>query len=256
METEAFWERIRQSDMILVGLGEEFNGGKRLRQQTAYLLGRDRLKAEGLSWLIPAWNEYWLEQTEDFPIRAALEKLEALLEGRNHFIVSVSVNRKVEGLGRSVMPCGFVSRKQCAGGCPDVLYDVTDEDVQVIKSFFQDQALGQFRRDALGRCPQCGAPLALNNIYAEHYNENGYLDQWKLYMKWLQGTLNHRLLVLELGVGMEFPSVIRWPFEKTVYFNQKAFLYRVNENLYHLTEELAGKGCGISENAVDWLARL
>ena len=68
--------------------------------------------------------------------------------------------------------------------------------------------------------------------------------------------MNHKLLVLELGVGMQFPSVIRWPFEKVVFFNQKAFLCRVNEKLYQLTEELAGKGCGISMNAIDWLKQL
>ena len=68
--------------------------------------------------------------------------------------------------------------------------------------------------------------------------------------------MNKKLLVLELGVGMRFPSVIRWPFEKVVFFNQKAFLCRVNEKLYHLTEELAEKGCGISVNAIDWLNQL
>ena len=108
----------------------------------------------------------------------------------------------------------------------------------------------------MGTCPECGAPLVLNNIYAENYNENGYLDQWNLYRKWLQRTLNHRLLILELGVGMRFPTVIRWPFEKTAFFNQKAYFYRVNENLYQLTKELSGKGYGISKDAVAWLAQL
>ena len=74
-----------------------------------------------------------------------------------------------------------------------------------------------------------------------------------MYTKWLQGTLNHRLIVLELGVSMRFPSVIRWPFEKVAYFNNKATFIRVNENLYQLTEELAGKGVGIPQNAIEWL---
>ena len=86
--------------------------------------------------------------------------------------------------------------------------------------------------------------------------EAGYLEQWRLYTKWLQGTLNHKLFVLELGVGMRFPSVIRWPFEKVAFFNQKAYLCRVHEKLYQLTKELAEKGCGISKNAIDWLGEL
>ena len=95
--------------------------------------------------------------------------------------------------------------------------------------------------------------MVLNNIFAEGYNENGYLEQWKVYTKWLQGTVNHRLLVLELGVGMRFPTVVRWPFEKVAFFNNKAAFVRVNEKLYQLSEELAIKGCGIAQNAIAWL---
>ena len=98
--------------------------------------------------------------------------------------------------------------------------------------------------------------MVLNNIYAENYNEKGYLEQWSLYTKWLQGTLNRKLLVLELGEGMRFPTVIRWPFEKIAYFNKKAVFVRVNEELYQLTEELSEKGLGISKNAIAWLESL
>ena len=107
------------------------------------------------------------------------------------------------------------------------------------------------------RCEDCQRPMVLNNIYiGKNYNEKGYLAQWSQYTKWLQGTLNHRVLILELGVGMRFPTVVRFPFEKAAFFNQKAEFYRINEKLYHLTEELKGKGHGISQNAIDCLRNL
>lgn len=258
MDREEFLDRLEQSDMILVGLGEEFDGTKRLKQQTGYGQGCERLKEEGLSWLIPVWNEYCMEQAGDGGIGIALEKLGGFLKGKNHFVVSVSTNSKIAHVGRNVMPCGSVLRKQCSAGCKDVLRDITKEEMEGLRDFFRELAGGRLQRKAvsLGICPECGSSMVLNNIYAESYNENGYLDQWNLYMKWLQGTLNHRLLVLELGVGMRFPTVIRWPFEKTVFFNQKAYFCRVNGNLYQLTKELAGKSCGISEDAVAWLTQL
>ena len=87
----------------------------------------------------------------------------------------------------------------------------------------------------------------------EEESEEGKTTRWERYMKWLQGTLNKKVLILELGVGMKFPSVIRWPFEKVAYFNQKAGFYRVNETLYQLTEELKEKGISIPKNSIDWL---
>lgn len=258
MDREEFLDRLEQSDMILVGLGEEFDGTKRLRQQTGYGQGCACLKEEGLSWLIPYWNEYCLDRAGDCSIKNALEKLREVLKGKNHFAVSVSTNSQIADTGRNVMPCGSILRKQCSAGCREVLRDRTEEDAEGLARFFRELAEGRLQKEklTLGICPECGAPLVLNNIYAENYNENGYLDQWNLYRKWLQGTLNHRLLILELGVGMRFPTVIRWPFEKTAFFNQKAYFCRVNENLYQLTKELSGKGCGISKDAVAWLAQL
>ena len=56
--------------------------------------------------------------------------------------------------------------------------------------------------------------------------------------KWLQTTINKRLLVLELGVGMKYPSVIRFPFEKLAMFNKKCHMYRVHPTLAFSTPEI------------------
>ena len=76
---------------------------------------------------------------------------------------------------------------------------------------------------------------------------------WSIYKKWLQGTINKNVCILELGVGLVFPSVIRWPFEKVAFYNQKAVFVRVNERLYHMSEELKDKGVSVAQNAIDWL---
>ena len=77
---------------------------------------------------------------------------------------------------------------------------------------------------------------------------------WDKYTKWLQGTLNRNVLILELGVGLKYPGVIRFPFEKAAYFNKKADFIRVHGRLYQMTEELGDKGISIAQNAVDFLA--
>ena len=259
MDNSDILEKTEQADMVLVGLGEEFDDTGCLGQLAEYGFGITRLKEAGLEWMIPAWNGFCREKSGSGGIARAEAALANLLKGKNHFVVSVSTNSSLLSIGRVVMPCGSVVKKQCSGGCREVLEDITERDVKALKDFCAQLYGGRLPETGtalLGTCPECGAPMVLNNIYAENYNEEGYLAQWKLYTKWLQGTLNHRLLVLELGVGMRFPSVIRWPFEKIVFFNQKAYLYRVNEKLYQLTKELSEKSCGISKNAIDWLEQL
>ncbi len=264
MRNEEVLDKIERFDRILVGIGEEFDESGRLRQKPQYADGCGRLKSADCDWLIPAWNDFWREKLGDGNAVAALERLAELLEGKNVFAVSTSVNSKIAASGiRTVMPCGTGVKKQCVKGCGEVIQNVSEEEHNRLWQAFEmladkKEAFCEKLQEmcCLGTCPKCGAPLVLNTVYAENYNEHGYLEQWNAYTKWLQGTLNHKLLVLELGVGMQFPSVIRWPFEKVVFFNQKAFLCRVNEKLYQLTEELAGKGCGISMNAIDWLKQL
>jgi hypothetical protein len=199
-------------------------------------------------------------------VQAALQNLIRLLGEKNYFVVSVAANPEIAKApwrqGRLVMPCGSLQYKQCSPNCERNLQPVSDSEQEKV----QQQLCIWYRKllqneqselpEGLGSCPVCGKIVEYNNIYSAEYDERGYQDAWQTYTKWLQGTLNRNLVVLELGVGMQFPSVIRFPFEKVAYFNQKAKFYRINENLYQLTEELTAKGVGIAENAIDWLQNL
>lgn len=262
MENGEVLEQIRLADMVLVGLGEEFDDVKRLRDNTTYQNGRQMLFEAGYEWLIPAWSEYCSGKMENI-IVPALENLLKLLDGKNYFVVSLSTNSSIEaaaGRGeRLVKPCGGVLEKQCVGGCEGELLPLAEKDGEKLKGYFSDLYEGKFLKESipeLGRCSRCGSHMVLNNIFAENYNESGYLDKWQRYTKWLQGTVNRRLFLLELGVGLQFPTVVRWPFEKIVIYNEKAILCRIHEKLYHLPKEIGSKGLGISKNAIDWLMQL
>ena len=62
-----------------------------------------------------------------------------------------------------------------------------------------------------------------------------------------------KLVILELGVGMELPQLIRFPFEKVAYFNQKSCLYRVHSHLYQMTEEIKERGYSVPMHPVTLL---
>ena len=249
--------------MILVGLGEEFQCPVSVRELPEYERGKAQLNASELSWLLPAWDDY-CESRGKVDTGAVLEKFADILAEKNYFVVSVAMNRSIANApwkaGRLVMPCGTALKLQCAGECGREPVLLSEKDDRLLEEIMEDLYEGKFqpeKAEGFERCEGCQGPMVLNNIWTgKNYNEKGYLEQWNQYTKWLQGTLNRRVLILELGVGMRFPTVIRFPFEKAAFFNQKAEFYRINEKLYHLTEELKGKGQGISQNAIDCLRNL
>lgn len=210
---------IADAEMVLVGLGEEFDCTRAYREDETYHAGKKLLTGSGREWLLPVWMRMFREESgAGARCREALRRLAEILDGKNYFVVSVSVNGDISDTpwreGRLVCPCGNewnalrgVEPRQC-------------------------------------------------NIYHPEYDESLYLPDWQRYTKWLQGTLNRRLLILELGVGLTYPSVIRFPFEKTAYFNQKSRLYRIHESLYQLTPEIAERAVSIPENAIDCLTKL
>ena len=75
-------------------------------------------------------------------------------------------------------------------------------------------------------------------------------NSWEKYLHWLSFTLNQKLCVLELGVGFKNPDVIRFPFEKVAYFNQKSRYIRMNDKFPQLSAEIAERGISIKENPV------
>lgn len=78
-------------------------------------------------------------------------------------------------------------------------------------------------------------------------------NNWNSYNEWLGRTLNKRICILELGVGLKYPDVIRWPFEKIAFINNKAIFYRINEHFYQTTAELKDKCIGIQANSLEYL---
>lgn len=96
----------------------------------------------------------------------------------------------------------------------------------------------------------------VSSVFKEQYTVFPMADvseeKWDKYLRWLSCTLNHRLLVMELGVSLNNPNVIRWPFERCVMINNTATLCRVNATLPQLPEQLSDKGISIKENSLDF----
>lgn len=254
IEFSTLKEKVNESQMVLVGVGEEFEGKNYLRQEPRYLQLEAELKEnEEWMWILPYLQNYFLKKEKE--LMHALQNLKVLLEAKNYFIVTTCMNGLLNEIGfaeeRLVSPCGDFGRMQCSQADCEYIGEISEKLLKQIEEYILgERKLSQIEKEV---CPSCGATLQFNSLYAEHYKEAGYLDKWQRYTKWLQGTLNRRLCILELGVSLNLPSVIRFPFEKIAFFNQKAEFIRVHEKLYQLSEELGGKGISQAQNAVNFL---
>lgn len=249
-------EKIEDADMVLIGIGEDFTALEKSSQKNV----REKFEASYSNeeqWIMPYFDA---KMAWEDSIRKAYCNLYELVNGKNYFVISMRIDdnilNKETGFSKEqiVTPCGGVQLLQCEENCQNKVYPIDAETADKLEQAWNLLIAGDSIPKMEGKkCPYCGGRLVFNNIKTEKYCENGYLPMWEKYTKWLQGTLNHKLCILELGVGMKYPSVIRWPFEKTAFFNKKACLFRIHSKLYQLTEELNGKGYSIQQKPVEFL---
>ena len=208
--------RLQEAEKVVIGLGGEW-----------------KLADDGR----PVRERRLLDDPVQNRLRAAYEALFELVKDKDYYLVTTVTDGAVYDTPfdgkRIVAPCGNIHWRQCSGACTK---DIWEE--------------GEIPEDI---CPHCGAPLTGNTIFAETYIEEGYLPQWKAYQEWLGRTLNRELLAVELGEGFLLPKLIRWPFEKTVFFNKKAHMYRVNETFAQVSEDIGDRSVSVQANSVDFV---
>ena len=177
-------EKIKEAQKVLIGIGKEWA----LRDDEKDIRFRH------------------LSDPSQSDLKAAYEELYQLIQDKDYYIVTTLTDGAIYEMpfdkNRIVAPCGNIHWRQCSKACTK---DIWEE--------------GEVPDDI---CPHCKAPLTGNTLKAETYIEEGYLPRWKDYMKWQTGTINRSLVILELGEGFSTPTVMRWPFEKIIYFNQNS----------------------------------
>lgn len=252
-------EKIEDAQLVLIGIGEDFQyDWNALLQDARYQeieqeIGED----EQHIWIVPFLQKMILQQLQEDKWKRAYDTLADLVSEKNYFIVSLCMDDRIYeshfDQQKIVTPCGGFRKMQCDCNCSGKLKDMSLESYEaVLKYYKKELPLSALQEPT---CEVCGDKLRFNQLGVSKYVEEGYLKQWGDYTKWLQGTVNKKLCVLELGVGLEYPKIIRFPFEKIVFYNQKAFMYRVHPVVYQMGEEIGDRGVGIRENPVDFLTK-
>lgn len=251
---------IKEAELILVGVGNEMQIKlQKLKEIPNFSIKLFELEEDQeKEWLRPFLIRYYLKKEFHPAIVSAYDQLKKLLEGKNYFIISLCTDDLIREIGlredRVVIPCGTFHALQCENNCNGKLFSIEEDLWMKVCGWLEDKvSLTELEEQ---KCPDCGASLVMNQYGQSKYNEGSYLKNWRSYTKWLQGTVNKNLCIVELGVGMEFPSIIRWPFEKICFYNQKSKLWRVHSSLYQLSEEIQTRGKSVRKDPVIFLNEL
>ena len=264
--SQSLSEAIKSADLVIIGIGKEWNWVRNgVINDPRYTKIIDYCNKVDNKWLLPIVEYEYSIFNSNKRIEDAYVALRKLIGDKKYFLVSDIVLHDALNYGfddeKSVYPCGNMNYLQTAVS-EDGLFDIRDADsfqslVKEIHSIIKDSD-GEFDTDRVFNKPEIdGKELYLNQKRSDYnqvsYNESSYIDKWNIYLQFLSRSLNSNLLLLELGVGLDFPTVIRWPFEKVTFINKKAHLIRANEKLFHHTPEIKDKTESVEMNSVDFV---
>ena len=146
-----------------------------------------------------------------------------LVGERDYFIITTNVDHRFQASGfdkeRLFYTQGDYGLLQCSVPCHDATYD----NEKWVREAVASQEGMRIPSELIPRCPRCGEEMTTNlRVDARFVQGEGWAAAAGRYEDFLERTCAGRVLYLELGVGMNTPSIIKFPFWRRVHDNPEA----------------------------------
>ena len=272
-EINTMREWLRGADAVVVGAGAGLStaagftySGERFRKYFSDIAAkygfRDMYSGgfypfETLSEFWAYWSRYIYINRYDQPAGKPYEDLLALLGGKNYFVLTTNVDHRFQVAGfdkeRLFYTQGDYGLFQCSVPCHDKTYD-NEADVREMLARQKDMKVPE---ELIPRCPVCGKPMALNlRSDGTFVEDEGWHAACARYERFIRRYGGGRVLFLELGVGMNTPGIIKYPFLKMTHANADARYACVNLDMAYAPREIASQSVCLSGDIDDVLAKL
>ncbi|MGN0438742.1 MAG: SIR2 family NAD-dependent protein deacylase [Lachnospiraceae bacterium] len=258
---------IRNADYVLVGAGAGMStaagakyGGKFFEEnfgefQKKY--GKGRYMQDMYSaGFYPYPDEesywgYWSKQALLAGITLDVTPLHKLLlnalSDKQLFVLSTNADGQFvkAGLPAEKIFCtqGDYFHIQCGRGCHNKTYDAIDLFYQMNRARIDCK----IPADMVPKCPVCGGAMDMNlrkdNFFVQ---DDTWYEAERRFSKYLSEAVNKNLVLLELGVGFNTPTIIRFPFERLVREHDNISLIRLNLDQAVVPESFGNRAVGIN----------
>lgn len=204
----------------------------------------------------PTLEEYWawwsrhimVNRYEDAP-RPVYQDLLALVENKDYFVLTTNVDHQFQKAGfdkrRLFYTQGDYGLFQCSQPCHQVTYD----NEEAVRRMVAEQKDMKVPADLIPRCPKCGRPMTVNLRCDDTFvQDEGWYTAQGRYQDFLRRHQNGKIVYLELGVGMNTPVIIKYPFWKLTAENPQAAYVCINLGEAACPQEIAGQSICINRD--------
>ena len=152
-----------------------------------------------------------------------------LVEGRDYFVLTTNVDHQFQLAGfdkaRLFYTQGDYGLWQCSKPCCQETYD----NEEIVRRMAAEQRDMKVPTELIPRCPVCGRPMTMNlRCDGTFVQDEGWYAAQARCQEFLSGHEGARVLFLELGIGMNTPVIIKYPFWQMTAKNSNAVYACVN----------------------------
>ena len=175
------------------------------------------------------WSRYILINRYGDAPRPVYNDLRRLVEGREYFVLTTNVDHCFQKAGfdkkRLFYTQGDYGLWQCATPCHQKTYD----NEAVVRRMVAEQADRRVPTALVPRCPVCGGAMTMNLRCDDRFvQDEGWYAAAERYEAFLRRHRCGRVLFWELGVGMNTPAIIKFPFWRMTADNPDAVYACIN----------------------------
>ncbi len=249
-------EEIRSADAVVIGAGAGLSasagltyGGKRFETYFADFnrkYGITDMYAGGF-YPYATLEEYWawwsrhiLVNRYDCPVGKPYADLLALVQNKDYFVLTTNVDHQFQRAGFDKQHLFYTQGDyglwQCSKSCHNKTYD----NEEAVRQMYIRQTDMRIPSELIPKCPICGAPMTMNLRCDDTFvQDEGWYAAANRYASFLRHHGEAHILFLELGVGMNTPGIIKYPFWRMTAANAKAVYACVNLHECFCPAELA-----------------
>lgn len=203
------------------------------------------------------WSRHIYVNRYDVPVGKAYATLLDLVWDKDYFILTTNVDHQFQLAGfdkkRLFYTQGDYGLWQCSKPCHNKTYD---NEAQVREMLAKQKDM-RIPRTLIPKCPVCGAPMTMNLRCDDTFvQDEGWYTAAERYEDFLRRHSGLHILFWELGVGMNTPGIIKYPFWQMTAENPKAVYACVNRGEAYCPRELANRAVCIDEDIKTLLCTL